>query len=312
MFRFAPSPNGLLHLGHALSASTTYACAAAAHGRFLLRMEDIDLIRTREEFVHAIEDDLAWLGLSWERPLLRQSSRFAVYRAAAARLVGEGVLYPCEATRTDIAAAWNMPGHARDPDGALLYPAALRRPFDPGAVIASILDERIVSRPFALRIDMARAVEVAWHKLRGAPLTFREIAPDGRIVSHLAVPERWGDAVIVRKESPASYHLAVVIDDAAQGVTHVTRGRDLFPATGIHRLLQVLLDLPEPVYHHHALLLDPDGRKLAKSAGSPPLASYRAAGADPIQLAGELGVCVPPNPARWGGFSPFEMNALLD
>lgn len=312
MFRFAPSPNGLLHLGHALSAITAHACAAVTGGRFLLRQEDIDLTRSREEFIRAIEDDLAWLGLSWDRPVMRQSARFAIYRAAAARLVSEGLLYPCEATRADIAAAWSLPGHPRDPDGAPLYPTVLRRPFDPGRVIAAIRDERFLARPFALRIDMARALEVASAKLRGAPLTFREIALDGRIVTQFAAPERWGDAVIVRKESPASYHLAVVIDDAAQGVTHVTRGRDLFAATAIHRLLQVLLDLPEPLYHHHALLLDPSGRKLSKSAGSPPLASHRAAGADPMQLAANLNPMVPHDAMRWGRIYPFEMNTLLD
>jgi glutamyl-Q tRNA(Asp) synthetase len=283
VFRFAPSPNGPLHLGHALSALTTSDMAQGAGGRFLLRIEDIDVTRCREEYVSEIFEDLAWLGLRWEEPVLRQSQHFAVYAQAAQRLEAPGLLYPCFASRSEIEAA--TPAGAVDPDGAPLYPGlhkSLPRPE---------IDRRLGNgERFALRIDMERALAVARDRLGGGPLTFTELDGEGNPHTVQAHPERWGDAVILRKDVPASYHLAVVVDDARQGVTHVTRGRDLYPATDLHRLLQVLLGLPEPLYHHHRLLTDAEGRKLAKSAGDTGLAALRAAGAEVAEVRRLVGV----------------------
>ena len=258
VFRFAPSPNGELHLGHALSALVGWERARACGGRFLLRIEDIDTGRSRPQFVAGILADLAWLGIAWEEPVVFQSQRLSAYRAAAARLELMGLLYPCFATRAEIAAA---AGGARDPDGAPLYRGLYK-----GRDVSEVAPRRAAGGAFALRIDMAAAIAAAAAKLGGASLDFTELAEDGTSQTIEARPERWGDAVIVRKDVPASYHLAVVVDDAWQGVTHVTRGRDLYPATDLHRLLQVLLDLPAPVYHHHRLITDDTGRKLAKSA----------------------------------------------
>lgn len=274
VFRFAPSPNGPLHLGHALSALTGFDLAQRSNGRFLVRIEDIDVTRCREEHVAGIFGDLAWLGLAWEEPVLRQSQHFATYVEAAQWLEAQGLLYPCFASRSEIEGA--APAGAVDPDGAPLYPGlhkSLRR--------ADIEARMHNGERFALRLDMARALEAARQRLGGRPLTFTEIDESGKPQLIEAQPERWGDAVILRKDVPASYHLAVVVDDARQGVTHVTRGRDLYAATGLHRLLQVLLGLPEPAYHHHRLLTDADGRKLAKSAEDTGLASLRASGATP-------------------------------
>ena len=278
VFRFAPSPNGPLHLGHAFSALTGYEMARAMGGRFLLRIEDIDLARSRQAHIEAIHRDLAWLGLTWEQPVWRQSARFDVYRAATARLSAQGLLYPCFATRSEIAASMTEP-HPRDPDGAPLFPCALKRSSRASAAARIARGE-----PHALRLDMNRAIAAANAKLNGAPLTFTEFAPGGSRTTHAAGPERWGDAVIVRKDTPTSYHLAVVVDDAAQGITHVTRGLDLLTSTGIHRLLQVLLGLPEPLYHHHALILGPDGRKLSKSDGDLGFAALREAGLTPAEV----------------------------
>ena len=274
IYRFAPSPNGPLHLGHALSALTGFEMARRANGRFLVRIEDIDTVRCKPELVAAVFDDLAWLGIEWQQPVMHQSQRFDVYAEAAAQLRAAGLLYPCFATRAEIQAA-AVPG-AIDPDGAPLYPG-LHRNLSPNDIRA----RREAGQPYALRIDMQRAVARAREILRGAPLTFTELDESADSADIEIIPadaEAWGDAVIVRKDVPASYHLAVVIDDAAQGVTHVTRGRDLFRATGLHRLLQVLLGLPAPVYHHHRLLTDAEGRKLAKSAGDIGLATLRADG----------------------------------
>ena len=273
VFRFAPSPNGPLHLGHALSALTGYQMARAYGGRFLVRIEDIDLVRTRQSHINAIFSDLAWLGITWETPVLRQSTRFSAYRQAAEKLHDMGLLYRCYANRSDINAALADHLNPRDPDGAPLFSRAQR------ARIRSI-DEQRQSRfePFALRLDMERAIAATQTRLGAETLTYREIGSDGTIETRAAHPARWGDAIIVRKDTPASYHLAVVVDDAAQHITHVTRGNDLLAATDIHRLLQVLLGLPEPVYHHHALILSRDGRKLAKSAGDQGLSEFRAAG----------------------------------
>jgi len=270
VFRFAPSPNGELHLGHALSALIGYEQAQRAGGRFLLRIEDIDQGRSREAFVAGILEDLRWLGIGWEEPVAFQSQRFDAYGAAAARLGAMGLLYPCFATRSEIEAAASG---ALDPDGAPLYPGLWK-----GRAVAEIELQKGAGTPCALRIDMAAARRLAAARLHGSPLTFTETGEDaaGRAVA--AAPEWWGDAVIVRKDVPTSYNLAVVVDDAWQGVTHVTRGLDLFAATDLHRLLQVLLELPAPIYHHHRLIMDASGRKLSKSARDTSLKSLRERG----------------------------------
>ncbi len=288
-FRFAPSPNGALHLGHALSALTGSLMAQRCGGRFLLRIEDIDLTRTREQHVAGIVDDLRWLGLMWEQPVLRQSTRFQAYTAALKQLSAADLIYPCFATRSQIqAAVADDPDPTRDPDGVTLPPPALRR-------VSSREFElrRATGEPYSLRLDMPRAIAAANAKLNGAPLTFREITPAGTIETRTCRPDRWGDCIIRRKDIPASYHLAVVIDDATQGITHVTRGLDLLAATDIHRLLQVLLGLPEPLYHHHALLLGPGGTKLSKSAGDRSIADHRAAGHTPEDLKLQIGITLP-------------------
>jgi glutamyl-Q tRNA(Asp) synthetase len=281
VFRFAPSPNGELHLGHALSAIVSYEMAQRYGGRFLVRIEDIDIERCREAFVTQIFEDLAWLGVRWEEPVVRQSANFDSYRAAASRLEAMGLLYPCFATRTDIADAARGTPEARDPDGAPLYPGLYR-----GLDKAAAQRRRRSGEPFALRIDMERVREA----LSGRRLTFTEIDSAGRPQEIEAKPERWGDAVIVRKDVPASYHLAVVVDDAALGVTHVSRGRDLLAATDLHRLLQVLLGLREPVYHHHRLITDANGRKLAKSERDTSLRALRARGASPEEIRAMIGL----------------------
>jgi glutamyl-Q tRNA(Asp) synthetase len=282
VFRFAPSPNGELHLGHALSALACFEQAQRAGGRFLLRIEDIDIARSRPQFVAGIFEDLRWLGLTWEEPVLFQSQRFEAYRVAAERLSAMGLMYPCFATRSEIDAATTG---AVDPDGAPLYPGLWK-----GRSIAEIRQQQAARAPFALRIDMAAALDLAATRLEGAPLTFAETDGEAGLQRIDARPERWGDAVIVRKDVPASYHLAVVVDDAWQGVTHVTRGRDLFPATDLHRLLQVLLDLPEPVYYHHRLVTDEDGRKLSKSARDTSLKALREQGATPPEVRMMIGL----------------------
>ncbi|MBS7543512.1 tRNA glutamyl-Q(34) synthetase GluQRS [Ancylobacter oerskovii] len=280
VFRFAPSPNGLLHLGHARSALLNAEMARAAGGRFLLRIEDIDATRCRPDYEAAIHEDLRWLGLDWERPVRRQSEHMDAYRAALERLEAMGLVYASFESRAeirrDVAA---RPGWPVDPDGAPLFP--FNR--------AAMSDEERRTRqaagePYALRLDMARAVAVA-----GEGLSWRELAPrpatppsggrdeDGA-APVTADPAAWGDVVIARKETPTSYHLSVVVDDAAQGVTHVVRGADLKAATSVHRLLQRLLGLPEPLYHHHPLVLDGEGRKLSKSIGSESLRDLRARG----------------------------------
>jgi glutamyl-Q tRNA(Asp) synthetase len=279
VFRFAPSPNGELHLGHALSALSSFEMARRAGARFLLRIEDIDTERCREEFVAQILEDLAWLGLSWKEPVLRQSAHFEDYRAAARRLEDMGLLYPCFATRSEVIAAAGRGSRAFDPDGAPLYPGLHKN------LASEVADaRRRRGEPFALRIYMERAVAEARRLTGGGALTFREIDGEGGSRTLEARPERWGDAVIVRKEVPASYHLAVTVDDARQGVTHVVRGRDLFAATDLQRLLQILLGLPEPLYHHHRLVTDRAGRKLSKSAGDTSLRSLRLRGVTPQEI----------------------------
>jgi glutamyl-Q tRNA(Asp) synthetase len=275
VFRFAPSPNGELHLGHALSALLCHDQARRAGGRFLLRIEDIDQGRSRAKFVTGIFDDLRWLGLTWEEPVVLQSGRFDAYRAAAERLGAMGLLYPCFATRGEIEA---VATGARDPDGAPLYPGLWK-----GRAAGDVAGEKAVGLPYALRLDMEAALRVAARKLGDEPLAFTETGT-GSTRTIAVSPERWGDAVIVRKDVPTSYHLAVMVDDDWQGVTHVTRGLDLLAATDLHRLLQVLLGLRAPVYHHHRLIAGEDGRKLSKSARDSSLRSLRADGATPADV----------------------------
>src|ERR1700682_4407788 len=271
--RFAPSPNGYLHLGHALSALMNFDLARAAGGRFLLRIEDIDSARCRSELETAICEDLAWLGIAWEGAVRRQSEHFDEYRAALARREAEGLVYPSFESRSEIAALVSAAPGTRpcDPDGAPLYPGTAR------ALSRSERARRIAAgEPYALRLDMAAAIARAG----ASALTWTETGsgPDGETGTLAAAPARWGDVVLGRKEAPASYHLAVVIDDARQGTTHVVRGRDLFWSTSVHRLLQALLELPVPVYHHHRLVLDADGRKLSKSTQATALRSLRRNG----------------------------------
>lgn len=284
-FRFAPSPNGRLHLGHALSALTGFEMARRLGGRFLVRIEDIDTTRSRPELIEAIFDDLRWLGLTWEEPVLQQSRHFDDYRAAADRLAAMGLLYPCFASRAEIAAA--LPADPpRDPDGAPLYPG-LHRHLGADEIAA----RRNRGEPFALRLDMAAALARVRAMAGGRPLSFRACDEAGGASNEiLADAGRWGDTVIVRKDTPASYHLACVIDDARQQVTHVTRGLDLLAATDIHVLLQALLGLPQPLYLHHRLLAAGDGRKLSKSAGDTSLDSLRRAGATPADIRRLAGV----------------------
>ncbi len=325
VFRFAPSPNGYLHLGHAYSALLNFELARACGGRFLLRIEDIDTGRARPEYEAAIYEDLAWLGLEWEKPVRRQSEHFDDYARALERLDAMGLLYACDCKRSDIAqfaaAHHDWP---RDPDGAPLYPGTCRekrrRP----------VREVLAQGGVALRLDMAKAAALmgqglSWREFREShdascdaipslPLAGRAGCgePRSRSASFIpapapspasagegwgggwpgvdglttipADPTQWGDVVLARKDTPASYHIAVTVDDALQGVTDVVRGRDLFHATGLHRLLQRLLDLPEPRYRHHGLVRDEGGEKLAKSRGSETLRALRAAGVTPEEV----------------------------
>ena len=263
--RFAPSPNGWLHLGHAYSALIGARHAQAADGIFLLRIEDIDVGRARAHFVDGIYQDLAWLGLAWPEPVMVQSERFAIYEAALKKLRDMDLVYPCWATRREIQNALadrygDKKDWPRDPDGAPVYPGLYRD--TPDSEKKRLLFE---GGGYAWRLDMEKAL--AWaEKKTGETLDYTEIL-DGVPTRLPLDPQSYGDVVLARKDVPTSYHLAVVIDDAAQGVTQVTRGQDLAPATAIHRLLQTLLDLPEPDYHHHALVRDISGRRLSKQAG---------------------------------------------
>jgi len=260
--RSAPSPTGRLHLGHAYSSLFAYEAAKAANGRFLLRIEDIDRTRCRPEFEAGIMEDLRWLGLDWEQPVRRQSEHMDDYAAALARLREAGLVYPCFCTRAEIAEASQAP---HGPDGPL-YPGTCR------ALSVAEREARIAAgTAFALRLDMAQAT------VQAGPLEWRDRG-HGLV---RAAPDSFGDVVIARKDTPTSYHLAVTLDDHLQGITLVTRGEDLFTATHIHRLLQALLDLDTPEYHHHALVLGPDGKRLAKRANAPTLASLREAGHSP-------------------------------
>ena len=281
VLRFAPSPNGYLHLGHALAALTDFEMARALSGRFLLRIEDIDGTRCRPEFEQAIYEDLAWLGIAWEEPVRRQSEHLAAYRDALAKL--SDLVYPSFESRAEIArlvAERDAKGHwPRDPDGAPLYPGSAKR------ISAAERGARMADEPYALRLDMNAAVA------RTGALTWVEI--DAASQEHetvMAHPEVWGDVVLARKEVPTSYHLSVVVDDALQGVTHVVRGQDLQPATSVHRLLQALLGLHAPVYHHHRLILDEDGRKLSKSTRATALRELRNQGVTPADIRRRVGL----------------------
>jgi glutamyl-Q tRNA(Asp) synthetase len=285
VFRFAPSPNGFLHLGHAFSALLNFDLARASGGRFLLRIEDIDRERCRAEYEQAIYDDLAWLGIRWEQPVRRQSEHFEAYRSAIERLSVQGLVYPSFESRADIArlvaerqatGAW-----PRDPDGAPLYPGK-----------ANALTERERARlieagaPYSLRLDMAKAMA----RVGALNWTEHGQGPDGESGEVVAAPQAWGDVILARKEMPTSYHLSVVVDDALQGASEVVRGTDLFHATSVHRLLQQLLSLQQPVYRHHRLIRDATGQKLAKSSRSTGLRELRGEGATPADVRRLIGL----------------------
>jgi glutamyl-Q tRNA(Asp) synthetase len=279
VFRFAPSPNGSLHLGHALSALLNADMARAAGGRLLLRIEDIDEARCRVEFEAAIYEDLAWLGIEWEKPVWRQSEHYDDYRTALARLDAMGLVYPSFESRAEVAARVikreKKAPWPRDPDGVPLYPG------DAKQMPATERARRMATaEPYALRLDMAAAIA------RAGPLTWSESGqgPTGETGTVAADPAAWGDVILARKDTPTTYHLAVSVDDAAQGVTEVVRGRDLFHATSVHRLLQALLGFPAPRYHHHRLILDAGGNKLSKSTAATGLRELRAAGATPAEI----------------------------
>jgi glutamyl-Q tRNA(Asp) synthetase len=269
--RFAPSPTGRLHLGHAFSCLLAFDYARRRGGRFLLRIEDIDPGRARPEHVAAIVEDLAWLGIEWDGDIVFQSRRLPLYAEALARLKAMGLVYPCFCTRSAIAAEIAASAAApHGPEGPI-YPGTCRRLSEDERA------RRAAHEPHAWRLDVGAASE------RTGPLYWHDDETEV-----FAEPEAFGDVVLARKDAPTSYHLAVTVDDAAQGVTDVVRGRDLYAATDVHRLLQALLGLPTPLYHHHPLLAGSDGRRLAKRNGAPTLAALRDAGADPVRLAADL------------------------
>jgi glutamyl-Q tRNA(Asp) synthetase len=289
--RFAPSPNGRLHLGHAFSALYASNTAAELGGIFMLRIEDIDVGRCREEFVDAIYEDLAWLGLTWETPVRRQSEHFDAYEAALKKLRDLNVVYPCFATRREIELSItenniDLERWPRDPDGALLYPGIYKNL--PAEEKNALMWE---GRTYAWRLDMEKA-QILAERMAGGPITFyeEESGPAGEAGRQPIQPNLFGDVVIARKDVPTSYHLAVTVDDALQNITHVTRGRDLYPATYVHRLLQVLLDLPEPKYRHHRLIEDETGRRLSKSARDLGLGDLRLTGKSPDDIRRMIGL----------------------
>jgi glutamyl-Q tRNA(Asp) synthetase len=278
--RFAPTPSGYLHLGHAYAALVAWEAARAGGGRFLLRIEDIDTSRARSEFEQAILDDLRWLGLDWDGEILRQSDDFRPYVEALETLAEQGLMYPCFCTRRSIRAEIAHAGQApQGPSGEMLYPGICR------TLSADERRTRIAAgEPYALRLDVAAALgqtgPLHWHDLRAGEI--------------LATPERHGDVVLARKDVPTSYHLAVTLDDARQGVTLVTRGDDLFHATHIHRLLQALLGLPTPRYYHHNLIADRNGQRLAKRNRAVSLRLLRQSGRTPDDVWRLIGL---PEPA---------------
>ncbi|MTI43420.1 glutamyl-Q tRNA(Asp) synthetase [Roseibium hamelinense] len=284
VFRFAPSPNGHLHIGHALSALLNYEAARQMGGRFLLRIEDIDQTRCTPELEADMLEDLEWLGLEWETPVLRQSDRFDAYRAGLQKLSAFGILYRSVLTRSEIkqfVADCVEEGNdwPKDPDGVPVSP-------NDGMVLSD--DERIErlssGASYAVRVDMVRAMRylkssLTWQEA-GSSLDALAEAPHPVSCD----PSQWGDVVLARKETPTSYHLSVVLDDAYQGVTDILRGKDLYHATSLHRLLQQFLGLPSPVYRHHDLVLGEDGKKLSKSTRSTSLRSLREAGSTPADI----------------------------
>ena len=285
ILRFAPSPNGYLHLGHAYSALLNFDMARELRGRLLLRIEDIDRARCRPEYEAAIYEDLRWLGIAWQQDVRRQSEHLDDYQAALTELEAAGLLYPSFESRGEInalVAERDRRGRwPRDPDGVPLYPGRAR------ALSPAERERRwAAGEPFALRLAMDAAVA------RAGVLTWTEtgMGPQGQSGVVTAAPQMWGDVVLARKDMPTSYHLAVAVDDAFQGVTDVVRGQDLFWSTSIHRLLQALLGLPEPTYNHHKLILDAGGRKLSKSTLAASLRDLRAGGATAVDIRRMVGL----------------------
>ncbi len=273
--RFAPSPTGWLHLGHAYAALFAEREAVQAGGRFLLRMEDIDTTRSRPEYEQAIHEDLRWLGLAWEEPVRRQSEHFGDYREALATLSTLGLLYPCFCTRKEIQEEVARAGAApHGPEGPV-YPGTCR-----GLSDSVIAERKAAGRDYALRLDLEQALKLTGHDLVWEDLTHG---------AHIADPTPLGDVVLARKETPTSYHLAVVVDDAAQGITLVTRGEDLLPATPLHRVLQALLGLPVPRWKHHRLITDDQGRRLAKRDQARALRTLREEGWSAARVREHLG-----------------------
>ncbi|MEL6583138.1 MAG: tRNA glutamyl-Q(34) synthetase GluQRS [Pseudomonadota bacterium] len=271
--RFAPSPTGLLHLGHAFSALTAFD--AAPSGRFLLRIEDIDTARSKPAFEAAIYEDLAWLGLTWETPVMRQSERAAAYAEALAKLTALGVTYPCTCTRADIRSALSAPQEgAMGPDGPV-YPGICR-------------DKNRSAKGAAVRLNMRKAVALT------GPVSVTEVDGTTHTTTSETLTHEIGDIILARKDIGTSYHLSVVVDDAAQGITHVTRGEDLRPATPIHRILQTLLGHPAPLYRHHRLIRDDTGKRLAKRDDARAIRRYRDDGLSPADLRAKLSL--PPAP----------------
>jgi glutamyl-Q tRNA(Asp) synthetase len=280
--RFAPSPNGHLHPGHAFSALIAWDWARAHDARFIVRIEDTDRSRSREDFERAQLEDLAWLGLDWEQPVRRQSEHLTDYARGLDRLRDLGLVYPCFCTRKDIATAAQAP---HGPEG-IVYPGTCR------PLSKDVRETKLATgTAFALRLDVARALDLA-ERLKGNRLTFTEegCGPDGENGRLPVDPRPTGDPVLARKDGVIAYHLAVVMDDAAQGITHVIRGQDLFFATPLHRVLQVLLDLPEPTYLHHRLITDETGERMAKRRGSATLRNMRADGVTPQDIRRMVGI----------------------
>ena len=283
VFRFAPSPNGHLHLGHAYSALLNQQMASETGGRLLLRMEDIDRERCTPALEQSMLEDLHWIGFEWEKPVRRQSEHFGVYQEALDRLINMDLVYPAFLSRSDIKReieriAGDKDNWPRDPDGALLYP-----PTDRQLSTRERVHRISEGGPFSWRLNMDLALEHI-----GEPLFWSELAPEKHAVE--AAPRAWGDVIIARKDMPTSYHLSVVIDDALQGITHVVRGKDLFHATSVHRLLQRIFDIEPPVYHHHALILDHDGEKLSKSRKDTSLRSLRQEGVTREEIRAMVGL----------------------
>lgn len=277
--RFAPSPTGLLHLGHAFSALTAFDAANSEHGAFLLRIEDIDQPRCKDEFEAAIYADLEWLGVSWETPVMRQSDRLHIYEAALSRLTDLGLTYRCVCTRKDILTALSAPqeGAALGPDGFVYPKTCQRRPVP-------------IDGPAAIRLDLTKALAFLGD---ASALTYQEIGSGKSVDIPLNTSElesSVGDIVLARKDIGTSYHLAVVLDDAAQNITHVTRGEDMQDATPIHRILQALLRLPTPIYNHHRLIRDGNGKRLAKRYDAMSIRKYRAHGKSPDDIRRMVGL----------------------